>query len=626
MLSSTRTNYPRDKTVAELFEAVVAVRPDCIAVTFENQNFSYRELNGMANRLAARLRDAGAGPGMMVGCCVERSAELIVALLAILKVGGAYVPFDLSYPKERLKFFLEDTATKVVLTAGETPAVLAERPSDCLIIDIREALASGPELANPPPVGTPGSPAYVMYTSGSTGRPKGVVVDNRAVVRLVRDTNYCSFGSDDVFLQFAPIAFDASTFEIWGALLNGARLVVMPPCQSSLEDLGRVIREHGVTVLWLTAGLFNLMVDQRLSDLAPVKQLLAGGDKLSARHVRRALDGLPRCQVINGYGPTENTTFTCCHVMKPGDHVPDSVPIGRPISNTTAYVLDEQLRAVPPGTIGELYTGGDGVALGYLNNEQATAEKFVRDPFVVDEAARMYRTGDLARVSADGVLEFCGRADNQVKISGHRIEPGEIEAALRGSERVKDVCVTARVTEDGSKHLIAYYVPAEPEPTAADLRALLAASLPSYMVPAAFVPMGLLPLTPNGKVDRAALPDPRGEARPATTSEPAGDLERRIVEVWSELLGTDRIGLKDNFFDLGGNSLLLLGVHDRLQKALGREIPVTALFEFTTVRALSDHLGGKSGSITSLTEEQARGQRQRGAFARERQRRNRSAS
>jgi amino acid adenylation domain-containing protein len=626
MWSSTHTNYPRDRTIAELFERVVAARPDCIAVTFGNQNLSYRELNGRANRLAATLRDAGAGPGMMVGCCVERSTELIVALIAILKVGCAYVPFDLSYPKERLKFFLEDTSPKVVLTAGVTPAVLAERPSDCLIIDVCGALASGPDFANSPPAGKPGSPAYVMYTSGSTGRPKGVVVDNRAVVRLVRNTNYCRLSSEDVFLQFAPIAFDASTFEIWGALLNGARLVMMPPCQTSLEDLGRVIREQGVTVLWLTAGLFNLMVDQRLSDLSPVRQLLAGGDKLSARHVRRALEGLPACYVINGYGPTENTTFTCCHVMRPGDHVPDSVPIGWPISNTTVYVLDEQLRAVPPGTIGELYAGGDGVALGYLNNGPATAEKFVRDPFVADEGARMYRTGDLARINTDGVLEFCGRADNQVKISGHRIEPGEIEAVLRASERVADVCVVARTTADGSKHLIAYYVPAEPEPTAMDLRALLAASVPSYMVPAAFVPMDMLPLTPNGKVDRAALPEPSNDAVSATPSEKAGDLDHLILGVWRELLGTDRIGLKDNFFDLGGNSLLLLGVHGRLQKALGSGIPITALFEFTTVRALSDHLGGRSGSSAFLTEQQARGQRQRGAFARERQRRNRGAT
>jgi amino acid adenylation domain-containing protein len=626
MWASTRTNYPRDKTIAELFAGVVVARPDCIAVKYENQNLTYRELNGLANRLSDRLRALGVGPGTMVGCCVARSVELIVALVAVLKAGGAYVPLDLSYPKERVKFFLEDTATRVVLTAGETPAVLADRPSDCLIIDIREALASGPDLADPPTVGKPDSPAYVMYTSGSTGKPKGVTVDNRAVVRLVRNTNYCSFSSDDIFLQFAPIAFDASTFEIWGALLNGARLVVMPPCQTSLEDLGRVILEQRVTVLWLTAGLFNLMVDQRLSDLLPVRQLLAGGDKLSARHVRRALNGLPNCRIINGYGPTENTTFTCCHVMRPGDRVPDSVPIGRPISNTTVYILDEQLRAVPPGTIGELYAGGDGVALGYFNNEQATAEKFVRDPFVADETARMYRTGDLARIGEDGVLEFCGRADDQVKISGHRIEPGEIEAALRACERVKDVCVTARAVEDGTKHLIAYYVPAEPEPKAADLRVLLAASLPPYMVPAVFVPMALLPLTPNGKVDRAALPDPRSDALAAAVPEPAGYVERLIVEAWKELLGTERIGLKDNFFDLGGNSLLLLGVHDRLQKALGREIPVTALFEFTTVRALSDHLGGKGGSIASPTDQQARGLRQRGAFARERQRRNRSAS
>jgi amino acid adenylation domain-containing protein len=626
MWNSNRTNYPREKTISELFEGVVAALPDRIAVTFENRDLTYRELNGLANRLAAQLRDAGVCPGMMVGCCVERSVELIVALLAILKVGGAYVPFDLGYPKERIGFYLEDAATKVVLTAGETPAVLADRPADCLIIDVCEALASGPGHPNPPLVGKPGSLAYVMYTSGSTGRPKGVLVDNRAVVRLVHTTDYCNLGPEDVFLQFAPVAFDASTFEIWGALLNGARLVVAPPGQLSLENLGRIIHQRGVTVLWLTAGLFNLMVEQRLSDLAGVRQLLAGGDKLSARHVRRALDELPGCAIINGYGPTENTTFTCCHVMRPGDRVPDSVPIGRPIANTTVYVLNEQLAPVAPGTIGELYTGGDGVALGYLNNEEATAEKFVHDPFVADQAARMYRTGDLARIGEDGVLEFCGRADNQVKISGHRIEPGEIEAALRASERVKDACVTARAVEDGTRHLIAYYVPAEPEPTAADLRALLAAILPTYMVPAAFVPLALLPLTPNGKIDRAALPDPRNDGPPAPEPVPADHLGRLILKAWSELLGTDRIGLKDNFFDLGGNSLLLLGVHDRLQKALGREILVTAMFEFPTVQALSVHLGGKGTSAATNSADQARAERQRGAFARERQRRNRGAT
>src|SRR5947209_12957226 len=305
----------------------------------------------------------------MVGCCIERSLELIVALVAVLKAGGAYVPLDPSYPKERFDLLLEDTRISVVLTQRSlASSVLAGRDLFSLFVEETHTAAPASDDLNPKTAGGPESLAYVMFTSGSTGRPKGVLVENRAIVRLVRNTNYCEFGREDVHLLFAPISFDASTFEIWGALLNGGRLVVTQPQMSSLEDLGRTIREQSVTTLWLTSGLFNLMVEQRLSDLQSVRQLLAGGDVLSARHVRMALENLPQCRLINGYGPTENTTFTCCHVMKPRDCVPDSVPLGRPISNTQVYVLDEQKQPVAVGEVGELYTAGDGLARGYLNN------------------------------------------------------------------------------------------------------------------------------------------------------------------------------------------------------------------------------------------------------------------
>jgi len=406
--NATSTSYPRDKTVAQLFEETAAAHADSVALVFDKEQLTYGELNTRANQLAHHLRKIGVGPEAMVGCCMERSIELIVAMVAVLKAGGAYVPLDPAYPKERLNLLLEDTRPQVMLTQQSIAStILADYTNTCLVVDAQPRL-SGPVEQNPVPVGGPKSLAYVMYTSGSTGRPKGVMVEHRAIIRLVRNTNYCRFGTDEVFLQFAPISFDASTLEIWGPLLNGGRLVIMPPQATSLEDLGRVIREQNVTVLWLTAGLFNLMVEERLEDLRPVRQLLAGGDVLSPRHVRSALNTLQDCNLINGYGPTENTTFTCCHTMRAGEPAPDSIPIGRPISNTQVYILDEQLRPVPPGAEGELYAGGDGLARGYLNDPQATEQRFLPNPFVEERGARMYRTGDLARWRADGVIEFLG--------------------------------------------------------------------------------------------------------------------------------------------------------------------------------------------------------------------------
>jgi acyl-coenzyme A synthetase/AMP-(fatty) acid ligase/acyl carrier protein len=454
-----------------------------------------------------------------------------------------------------------------------------------------------------------------------------VMVENRAIVRLVRNTNFCRFGPDEVFLQFAPISFDASTLEIWGPLLNGGRLVIMAPQAPSLEDLGRTIRDHGVTTLWLTAGLFSLMVDERLEDLRPIRQLLAGGDVLSPRHVRLVLENLADCTLINGYGPTENTTFTCCHIMRHGDRIPEAVPIGRPISNTRVYILDDEQRPVPVGEVGELHAAGDGLARGYLNNPEATAERFLPDPFVAESDARMYRTGDLARWNADGVVEFLGRADQQVKILGHRIEPGEIEAALATHGEVMQSCVIAHADEGGAKRLVAYYVAsASPGATPGELKDFLAAKLPNYLVPALFVRLPSLPLSPNGKVDRAALPKPAvgspavGSSSDAPPMAATTPIEQTIVDLWRRILKVDRVGLNDNFFDLGGDSLRLVAVHSNLQKALQIKIPVTDLFEFTTVDALARHLGGTETASTSLADVRQQAHKQRAALARRRER------
>ena len=621
--SGKTTEYPRDKSVAQLFEETAAASPDAVAVVLAGKQISYQELNTSANRLAHHLRRIGVGPETMVGCCIDRSPELIVALIAILKAGGAYVPLDPTYPKERFDLLLEETRISVVLTTRSLAStVLDGRNLISVLLDEPLSTATPSNDSNPKPAGDPSSLAYVMFTSGSTGRPKGVLIENRSIVRLVRNTNYCEFGPEHVHLLFAPISFDASTLEIWGALLNGGRLVVMPPQTSSLTDLARTIRKQGVTTLWLTSALFNLMVEQHLDDLQGVRQLLAGGDVLSARHVRMVLENLPQCRLINGYGPTENTTFTCCHPMRAGDVVPDSVPLGQPISNTQVYIFNGQMQPAAVGEIGELYCAGDGLARGYLNNPTATAQKFVTNPFIDDPSAKMYRTGDLARWREDGTIEFRGRADNQLKILGHRIEPGEIETALSQHACVQQVCVVANSDATGSKRLVAYYVASQnPGVSATELKGYLANKLPHYMVPAFFVPLAMMPLSPNGKVDRAALPAPTvGTEGQKAADGASSPLEETLKNLWQRALQVPQIGIDDNFFDLGADSLTIVSVHSKLQKMLEREIPVTDLFEFTTIRSLTNHLGEEKKG-PSFSEMQLQAQRQREAFARQRERR-----
>jgi amino acid adenylation domain-containing protein len=467
--SGTETSYPRNRCVHELFAEVARADPKAIAVEFGEQTLTYGELESRSSRLANYLRESGAGVETLVGVCFERSIEMIVTILAVLKAGGAYVPLDPSYPEARLKLIFEDCRTGLIVTAETLASRFSFSDARLVLVDREAARIEEGSDVSPAMEGNPEQLAYVIYTSGSTGRPKGVAVPHRGVVRLVRNTNYVTLTPKEVLLQFAPISFDASTFEIWGALLNGARLVIFPPYSPSLEELGRFIEERGITTLWLASSLFQQMVDGPIDSVRAVRQLLAGGDVLPAPHVRRALEELDGCEVINGYGPTENTTFTCCFRISNSSEVGDAVPIGRSISNTRVYILDPHLEPVPIGVPGELFAGGDGLARGYLHEPRLTAERFIPDPFASNPKARLYRTGDLARFRSDGNIEFLGRLDHQVKIRGFRIELGEIESVLRQHPAVAETVVVARDGELGNQRLTAYVVQTREEKEAQPL-------------------------------------------------------------------------------------------------------------------------------------------------------------
>lgn len=606
--------YPRDSSIQEIFEGVARERAQEVALIFGEERVSYGVLNERANRLAHRLRKLGVGPDNPVGICCERSVEMIVALIAILKAGGAYVPLDPEQPKERLTLILGDTQAKVLVTQRWLTDKLPEHSLKTVYLDDQAVLAE--ESAANPEVNTRADNlAYIIYTSGSTGKPKGTLIPHRGVVRLVRHTDYARFGPDEVFLQFAPLAFDASTFEVWGPLLNGGKLVIMPPGTSMLAEVGAVVSRHKVTTLWLTAGLFNVTVDERLQELKGLRQLLAGGDVLSVPHVKRALKGLPGCRIINGYGPTENTTFTCCHTITESDTEQGSIPIGRPIANTRVYILDRWLQPVPLGVAGELYIGGDGLARGYLNQPGLTEEKFVEDPFVKEVGSRLYKTGDICRWREDGVIEFFGRRDNQVKIRGFRIELGEIEAELCRHAAVGEAVVVTHDDGPTGKRLVAYLTAKNGViPAGEQLRAHLRKTLPDYMIPFAFVSLESLPLNANGKVNRAALPAPAGDVSEETTDRPRTPIEEVLAAIWVELLGLERVGIHDNFFAIGGHSLLMVQILDRLEKA-GLGVTLDQILRYQTIAELADVVTGKqtvnstSDDWSSLVTLQPRGDR-----------------
>jgi len=602
--NNTAREYPREQCIQQLFEEQVRRAPKNIALVFQDRDLSYAELNQRANQLAHYLTKHGVGPEERVAVCLERSFEMIVALLGIVKAGAAYVALDVGSPRERLQMMLIESQSKVVLTQDRLRNRLPQEcPAQIVCVDEDWATIARESSENPGIEVASESLAYVSYTSGSTGKPKGVSISHRAVMRLIKGNDYAELAAAEVFLQFAPLPFDASTLEIWGSLLNGARLIVMPPGPCSTEEIAEVLVEYGVTVLWLTAGLFHVMVDEQLESLRQVRQVLAGGDVLSVSHVNRYLAAMQENAVlINGYGPTENTTFTCCHRMRKGELIETTVPIGRPIANTQIYVLDDEMQPVAVGVVGELYIGGEGLARGYESDVELTAEKFVPHPHGA-MGQRLYRSGDEVRYRHDGVLKFVGRNDRQIKVRGYRIEPAEIERVLSQHAAVREVVVTVRGKPSGEKSLAAYIVRhPDQKLSISDLQNDLKTRLPDYMRPAALIPLERLPLTRNGKIDYKALPglDPSRISRGVML--PRTPVEHALAEIWSEVFEVEHLGVNDNFFDRGGHSLRALQIASRVRAVLGASLPLRVIFEEPTIagqaRAVERLLAGDNSSIS----------------------------
>ena len=578
-----RTAADREATIHSLFSSQSLKSPNAIALVQGDQDWTYQELETKSNEWARHLVQLGVTAETSVGVITERCPETIIALLAILKAGGVYVPLDRHLPESRLEWIQRDASCLLVIDPRNWDSKVKLQAAD-------ESRVRTPALAV-----RSESLAYILYTSGSTGVPKGVCTPHRGVIRLVRNSDYAEFGPEEVFLQAASLGFDASTFEIWGALLNGGKLVLPETEDPSLADIAALIKTHKVSTLWLTAGLFHLMMNELPSGLVSLKQLLAGGDVLSLTHLRKASQQLPSTQLINGYGPTEGTTFTCCHRFSREELSQEdlsSAPIGRAINGTQIYVLDEDLQRVPVGVPGELYLGGEGLARGYLNDPALTAERFVPNPFfnvcemdVIDQNITLYKTGDRVRFGVDGAVEFLGRLDEQVKIRGFRIEPAEVEIALKQHPQIRDAVVMMV-----DKQLIGYLVALQDEETLSltSLRAFLSEHVPTYLIPNRFAWLDELPLNTNGKVDRSALAELSIDAPvDAVATRNPTEQEQRLLGVWKSVIPNVDIQLHSNFFEIGGDSIIALQLVSRAAR-VGLQFTPAQLFQFQTVAELAE--------------------------------------
>ncbi len=584
--------FPADKAIHRIFEEQAARSPDAVAIESGAERVTYATLNAGANRLARRLRSRGVERGTCVGICIERSIDLITGILGILKSGGAYVPLDPSYPAERLALMLADTHAPLILTNRKAAARLPRTAAE--VIAIEDVDLTSREASNLDGTSAGGDLAYVMFTSGSTGIPKGSAILNRGISRLVINTDYVEFAADDAVAQVSSASFDASTFEIWGALLNGARLIIVPKdALLSPREFTELLRRSRVTILFLTTPLFHQIAREVPGEFGALRYLVIGGDALDPAAARAVLEsGRAPANLVNGYGPTETTTFAICHRV---DRVaPDaaSVPIGRPIANTRVHLLDERRGPVPPGKAGEIYIGGPGVAGGYVNQPELTAASFVRDPYSNDENARLYKTGDRARWLSDGTIEFLGRIDDQVKVRGFRVELGEVEAALRKHPAVDQCKVVARQNGAAGRALAGYVTPRAGAALGSDeLRSFLELRLPEFMVPSSVTVLDAFPLTANGKLDLNALAEPAVSAR---ANEPLRTpVESGITALWEEVLGRNHLSLDDDFFLVGGHSLLAIRLIGRMRERFDVDVPVQRLFETPTIRGLAEFVSAR---------------------------------
>ncbi|MFB6456184.1 amino acid adenylation domain-containing protein [Chitinophaga sp. Hz27] len=584
-MNEVSATQPAFSTIPAAFEKRVLLQPAAKAL-IGNSTICYAELNIKANQLAHYLSALGIKKDMPVPVCIERSADLIIAILGILKAGGAYVPLDPTYPKERIAGMIADITFEVAITT-KRHADLFDTAAKIVCLDtLADTLAALPVHNLQQPV-APEDLAYVMFTSGSTGRPKGVMVTHANVVSLVVDCDFVSLTAADTLLTTSALSFDGTTLDFWGMLLNGGQLLLCSDEQLLDNDLlKKVIDTFEVTKIWFTSGWLNQLVDTDISLFQQLHSVITGGEKLSATHIKKLRTCYPALEIINGYGPTENTTGSLNYRI--GQEISGDIPIGLPMKYRTAYVLDMQQQLLPTGVMGELYVGGAGLARGYYNNPTLTAERFIMHPFVAGE--RLYKTGDLARFGADGQVEFCGRVDDQVKVRGFRIEPGEIEHMILQSALVERAVIIVKKDSSGNKQLIAYVVPIGSFDKQA-LQQYLTTHLPEYMVPALIHPMEALPLTPNGKVDKNALPDPDMNSISAHEYiAPETATEKAIAAIWQLLLNIKNVGQDDDFFQLGGHSLLVIRVRAHIKLAVNVNIPVGKLFEYRTLSKLSAYI------------------------------------
>ncbi|MCY8080698.1 non-ribosomal peptide synthetase, partial [Bacillus haynesii] len=585
--NQTNQDYPKYETISRLFEHQAAKTPHAPAVIHDSQTLTYRELNERANRIAAALRANGVGSESVVALLTNRTPELAVGILGILKAGGAYLPVTEDMPTERLEWILSDSKADILLQSDQLECPIAGKR--LFIEDIQ--FETGISASNPEQQGDPDSLAYIMYTSGSTGTPKGVMVEQRGVVRLVKNSDM-AFTPEDRLLLTASLGFDAMTFEIFGPLLNGARLYISDKeTYLDSDQLKTFIQYNGITTLWLTSSLFNQLSEQNERTFSDLSRLIIGGEALSPNHVNRVHNASPDLALWNGYGPTENTTFSTCFRIE--HEYRHSIPIGRPITNSTAYIVNSRGTLQPIGVIGELCVGGDGLARGYFGRPELTKEKFVPNPFAFGE--RMYRTGDLARWLPNGTIEYIGRMDDQVKIRGYRIELGEIEAALRQIDGVKEAAVIVRTGPSGHKELLAY-MSLQAEMDIEKVRSLLSQQLPGFMVPAHLIELSALPLTQNGKLDRRALPEPETTTHNTAYAPPRNQLEERLAVIWQEVLGVDKVGIEDSFFELGGDSIKALQVSARLGR-FDLKITASDLLRHPTIKETAPFIRKTERSI-----------------------------
>jgi amino acid adenylation domain-containing protein len=582
--------YPQNACIHDIFEMQALKSPDACALIFKDRTLTYAELNCRANQLACHLVESGVGPEVTVGICAERSIEVIIGLLGILKAGGACLPLDPEYPKDRLAFMLEDGNVQFVVVDGQFLQRLPEHQAKIIRLDstFESAGASSKRTSC---CMSQENLAYIIYTSGSTGKPKGVEVTHRGIVKLLFGINYVNLDESKTILQVSALTFDGSIFEIWGALLNGGRCVLHPGRVPVMGELGELLRKHRVTTASLTPSLFNAIVDEDPAVLASLEQLALGGEALSVSHIWLAFRYLPNVQIINCYGPTEATVDACSFVIgaRP-DESATSIPIGRPIESTRAHVLDSNLQPVPVGVAGELYLGGDRLARGYRNRPELTAQRFISDPFTKDHKARLFKTGDLARFRADGNIDFLGRMDDQVKVRGYRIELGEIEASLRRHLAVRDAVVLVDENHRREKRLSAFVVRKfKIELSADELREFLRRELPEFMVPSYYCVLEQWPLTSSSKLDRQALATIRAanskissENLPSRTA-----LEKELVRIWEQILDCGPVGIRDSFFDLGGDSLHTVRLLAQIEEVFDKRLPVASLLGAATVEQLA---------------------------------------